>query len=219
MFHINLPDPCLSQVRTCHPSLAAVIRFFMQSFFAYSRYSCCESDGVRAAAMPLVGGGEAQRALAPRDACSRFEEHSLPPTVPRWRVTSPRSRPKLIVCAAAQKAAAKVVSFLCSPSATNSRFEVLFPIILGLTHPSEENRSCCSLGKSSHQGLGIHTWSCSHGSENVPTPAGKLSRVQCSIPGASTPSPRLRGTAAGVVGTRESTEKPSENCQGQPGSP
>ena len=43
-------------------------------------------------------GGEAQRALAPQGACLRFEEHSLPCTVPHWRLTSPQSQPGCRLC-------------------------------------------------------------------------------------------------------------------------
>lgn len=99
-----------------------------------------------------------------------------------------------------QKAAPRVLSLLYFPSwyipdATNSHFKVLSSIILGLTLSTEENRrSCCSLGKSSHQDLWIYAWDYSHGPESVPTPSRKHSRVWCSIPGASTPSPRLQRT-------------------------
>ena len=110
------------------------------------------------------------------------------------------------------------------PSATNSHFEVLFPVILGLTLPSEENRSCCALGKSSHWGLWITRWSCSHRPENIPSLAGKLSRVWWGIPGTScrlskAPKDLAASRAAGHVGAQESTEKRSENCRDQPGSP
>lgn len=185
MFPTSLLDPCLSQVRTWHSPSAAVIWFFMQFFCLSKVLLFWISRGESCSSAPY-DGGETQMVLAPSGVCLRHEEHRLPCTVPHW----PKS----------QKAAPKVLSLLYFLSwymlgETSSHLKLLSSIVLGLTLSSEENRrSCCSVGKSSHQDLWIHAWDCSPGPESVPTPSKKLSTDWCSIPGASTPSLRLQRT-------------------------
>lgn len=167
MFPMSLLDPCLSQMRTWHSPWAAVIWFFMQFFCLSKVLQFWISRGESHSNSPCEEG-ETQMTLAPHGACLRHE-HRLPCIVPHWQKS--------------QKAAPKVLSLLYFPSwymhgATSSHFKVLSSITLGLTLCSEENwRSCCSVGKSSHQGSWIHAWDYSHGPESASTSSRNLSSL------------------------------------------